>query len=110
ARRLVWSALHPTGSEGVMPSGTSMVAHVAGAPVDLNAGRGTPLFLFPDGTLSLTTALAPGGIAAKDALVAAARWVSARRTTAFNRLFLPSPFHPERPVSDVGLMPAQGRR
>lgn len=42
------------------------------------------------------------------ALVAAARWVSARRTVSFERLFPPDPFHPERPERLDRVDPAEG--
>lgn len=68
--------------------------------LDLTAGRAgaAPLWLLPDGSLSTTPDAAPSGIAARDALITAARWISGRRTSTFERLFPPSPFHPERPV------------
>src|SRR5262245_25596347 len=66
--------------------------------LDLTAGKAgaAPLWLLPDGMLSTTQHVAPKGMTARDALVNAARWVSARRTSTFERLFPPSPFHPER--------------
>ncbi len=61
----------------------------------------------PDGTFSTTPSAAPSGIAAREALINAARWISSRRTTTFERLFPPSAFHPERPVRPERLSAAQ---
>jgi hypothetical protein len=65
--------------------------------LDLTEGRAdaAPLWLLPDGTFSTTQSAAPSGIAARDALINAARWISSRRTTTFERLFPPSALHPE---------------
>lgn len=65
--------------------------------VDLTGGVSgmAPLWLLADGTFSTKAATAQRGIAAREALVAAARWISARRTTTFERLFPPSAFHPD---------------
>jgi len=88
---------------------------VPGAPaqrvaLDLTAGifGAAPLFLLPDGTLSPTASgPAPLGMDALGTMVAAARWVSTRRTTTFECLFPASPFHPEESVRDERLSPAQ---
>ncbi len=58
------------------------------------AGR-APLWLLADGTFSTRAATPQRAIAARDALVSAARWISSRRTTTFERLFAPSAFHPD---------------
>jgi hypothetical protein len=62
--------------------------YVKGAP---------PLWLLGDGRFSLRKDKAPSGMEALEALVAAARWVSSRRTTTFERLF-----PPERPAQRGG--------
>ena len=66
--------------------------------IDLTAGRegAEPLWLLPDGRFSSS---ASGSAAVDDAaLVAAARWITSRRTTTFERLFPPSAFRPDEPV------------
>ena len=86
---------------------------VATAPVtsalDLTEGRASaaPLWLLPDGTLSTTSSAAPSGLAAREALINAARWISSRRTSTFERLFPPSAFHPETPLRPERLGAAQ---
>ncbi len=74
------------------------------APVELSAGRpgAAPLFLLPDGSFaSSAEGPPPRGMAALPALLAAARWISTRRTTTFERLFAVDAFHPEvRPRSE----------
>src|SRR5438105_3836218 len=80
--------------------------------LDLTEGRAgaAPLYVLPDGTFSQTAAgPSPQGLAARPALVAAARWISMRRGTSFERLFVPSPFHPERPVRTERLSAAQAQ-
>lgn len=83
---------------------------VAPAALDLTSGifGAAPLFLLPDGTLAPgASGPAPRGLDALATMVAAARWVSTRRTTTFECLFPASPFHPEEPVRGEGLGPAQ---
>ncbi len=85
---------------------------VATEPVAVNLTRdfyrAVPLYLRTDGTLSRSPeGPAPTGLAALDTLVAAARWVSSRRTTTFSCLFPPSPFHPEEEPSTERLTLAQ---
>jgi hypothetical protein len=83
--------------------------------LDLTEGRAgaAPLWLLPDGSFSTTPDAAPPkfgaqtGLAAWDALVTAARWISGRRTSTFAQLFPPSPFHPERPQRTERLAAAQ---
>ncbi|APR85087.1 Hypothetical protein A7982_10436 [Minicystis rosea] len=67
--------------------------------LDLTDGRAgaAPLWLLPDGSLSTSAHHAPTGLAAREALITAARWISGRRTSTFTTLFPPSAFHPERP-------------
>ncbi|MCS6914371.1 MAG: hypothetical protein RMK29_06410 [Myxococcales bacterium] len=79
----------------------------ATAALDLTAGiRGAPpLFLLPDGRLSQTPDQAPTGMDLLPVLVAAARWVSSRRTTTFEKLFPDSAFHPEEPSRPERLSP-----
>ncbi len=83
-------------------------ASAAGA-VDLTGGRvgAAPLWLLADGSFSTTSSAAPSGMAAHDALINAARWVSSRRTSTFERLFPPSAFHPEAPQRPERLSAAQ---
>lgn len=78
--------------------------------LDLTTGifGAAPLFLLPDGTLSASAVgPAPRGLDALPTMVAAARWVSTRRTTTFECLFPASPFHPEEPVREERLSAAQ---
>jgi hypothetical protein len=77
--------------------------------LDLTDGRAgaAPLWLLPDGSFSTVPDTAPTGLAAGDALVTAARWISGRRTSTFAVLFPPSPFHPERPPRPERLQAAQ---
>lgn len=85
----------------------------AAAALDLNAGlRGAaPLFLLPDGTFAEQAAgPSPKGLAAANVLLTAARWVSSRRTSTFERLFPPSAFHPDVPVRSERLSAAQAER
>lgn len=87
-------------------------APVAPAPaaLDLNAGiyGAAPLFLLADGTLAdKATGPASQGMAALPVLVAAARWVSTRRTSTFERLFPPSAFHPDEAPRPEHLTAAQ---
>lgn len=90
-------------------------APAAAAPVDLTAGRegAAPLWLLPDGRFTSrepgargaagsgegrpAAHAAPASVAVDEAaLVAAARWISTRRTSSFERLFAPSAFHPDQ--------------
>jgi hypothetical protein len=68
------------------------------ATLDLTEGRAgaAPLWLLPDGRFSSSDSRARGVDEA--ALVTAARWITTRRTTTFERLFTPSAFHPEQPA------------
>jgi len=85
---------------------------VAASPIHLTAGRegAAPLWLLPDGTFSTTPSSPPAGIGARDALVTAARWISSRRTSTFERLFPPSAFHPDEPIRSDRLSVGQGAR
>lgn len=69
-------------------------------PVDLTQGRdhAAPLWLLEDGSFSTDRENAPQGVDAGPALVTAARWISSRRTTTFERLFAPSAFRPDVPL------------
>lgn len=72
----------------------------AAQAIDLTAGLhgAAPLFLLPDGQLSSAAAgPAPRGMDALGAFVTAARWISSRRTSTFERLFPPSAFFPDEP-------------
>ncbi|MDC0673955.1 hypothetical protein [Nannocystis radixulma] len=80
------------------------------AALDLTAGihGAAPLFLLPGGELAGDTA----GPALKDmsvlpVFVAAARWISARRTSSFECLFPPSAFFPDEPLRTERLTPSQ---
>ena len=92
-----------------------LVASAAPAPVatiaalDLTDGRAgaAPLWLLQDGSFSTTSSAAPSGMATHDALINAARWISSRRTSTFERLFPPSAFHPEAPLRPERLTAAQ---
>jgi hypothetical protein len=77
--------------------------------LDLTAGLpgAAPLFLLADGALSASPERAPAGIDALTTLVTAARWVSARRTSSFERLFPPSAFRPDEPLRPERLSLAQ---
>ena len=77
--------------EGKAPEGPQVA-------VDLTTGRegAPPLWILPDGRFSSTAAGAAGVDEA--ALVAAARWITSRRTTTFERLFAPSAFPPDEAV------------
>jgi hypothetical protein len=80
------------------------------APQDLTAGifGAAPLFLLPDGTLAASAdGPAPRDESGLALVVAAARWVSMRRTTSFECLFPASPFHPELSVRSEHLTAAQ---
>ncbi|AUX27917.1 hypothetical protein SOCEGT47_085170 [Sorangium cellulosum] len=80
------------------------------APLDLTAGRegAAPLWLLPAGVFSTTPTVSPEGVAARDALVTAARWISSRRTSTLAQLFPPSAFHPEEPVRKERLSAGRG--
>lgn len=80
------------------------------APIDLTAGRAgaAPLWLLPTGVFSTTPTAVPEGIAVRDALVTAARWISSRRTSTLAQLFPPSAFHPEEPARNERLSAGQG--
>jgi len=67
--------------------------------IDLTNGRAgaAPLWLLANGAFSMDRNDAARGIDAGPALVTAARWISSRRTTTFERLFSPSAFRPDEP-------------
>jgi uncharacterized protein YoaH (UPF0181 family) len=92
-----------------MPSNKNVRPRTEKDALDLTEGRAgaAPLWLLPDGTFSATPGAAPAGMAAREALITAARWISSRRTSTFERLFPPSAFHPERPPRPERLSPAQ---
>lgn len=82
----------------------------AAAPLDLTAGiRGAaPLFLLSSGELSgASLGPAPRDMAALPVFVAAARWISSRRTSSFECLFPASAFFPDEPVRTERLSAAQ---
>jgi len=68
--------------------------------VDLTQGRdhAAALWLLADGSFSTNRQSAPRGVDAGPALVTAARWISSRRTSTFERLFPPSAFRPDEPL------------
>lgn len=81
--------------------------------LDLNEGRdgAAPLFLLADGPFAASAeGPAPQGRAALDILVTAARWISTRRTSTFERLFPPSAFHPEQALRHERLSATQAER
>ena len=72
--------------------------------------RRGPLFLLPDGTLAeQASGPAPTGGAAAAVLITAARWISTRRTSTFERLFPPSAFHPEQALRSERLTAEQAQ-
>ncbi len=83
------------------------------AALDLTEGRAgaAPLWLLGDGTFStIADGPTPGeGLARFTALITAARWISSRRTSSFERLFAPSAFHPDMPLRPERLSADQGR-
>ncbi|MFY0542256.1 helix-turn-helix domain-containing protein [Nannocystis pusilla] len=83
------------------------------AALDLTAGihGAAPLFLLPSGELAGDAAgPAPKDMSALPVFVAAARWISARRTSSFECLFPPSAFFPDEPLRTERLTPAQAGR
>lgn len=83
----------------------------AALEINLNEGvaGAAPLYLQSGGTLTTVPRSAQSGMDAADALIAAARWVSTRRTSTFERLFPPSAFHPDLPVRTERLSAAQAK-
>jgi hypothetical protein len=66
------------------------------------------LFLLPSGAMAGSAeGPAPRGMDALEVIVTAARWVSSRRTSSFERLFPPSAFHPDAPIREERLSAAQ---
>lgn len=78
--------------------------------LDLTAGRAgaAPLWLLGDGTLSTKQDEAQAGLAARDVMIHAARWISTRRTSTFDRLFAPDPRDPNATPRDDRLTASQG--
>ncbi len=70
------------------------------AAIDLRDGQEhtAPLWLLTDGSFSNDRTSSPRALDAAPALVTAARWISSRRTTTFERLFSPSAFRPDEPL------------
>ncbi|NUQ73435.1 MAG: hypothetical protein HUU21_07760 [Polyangiaceae bacterium] len=106
--------------------GLDVPTETGGVALDLTSGRkgARPLWLRPDGTFGSSpdatavkggpetfSAAAEDEILAKhEALITAARWISSRRTTTFERLFPASAFHPDEPDRDERLSIAQATR
>lgn len=106
--------------------GLDVPTPATGVALDLTGGRAgaRPLWLRADGTFSSMpdAAAEKGGLetfsssdetdvlAKHDALITAARWISSRRTTTFERLFPASAFHPDEPDRDERLTIAQAER
>jgi hypothetical protein len=68
-----------------------------------------PLYLLPDGKLSLNPAEpTPTSIDLCDVFVATARWISSRRRSTFECLFPPSAFHPDLPTRSERMTAQQG--
>ncbi|MCK6526910.1 hypothetical protein L6R50_04900 [Myxococcota bacterium] len=112
-RRAVRRTLRAIGGRGLgtVPKG-EVDSSERPVPLDLTAGLAgaAPLHLFPDGRLGAHAgASPPAGMAALDVLVTAARWVSSRRTSSFERLFPPSAFHPDEPQRPERLDARQAR-
>lgn len=86
------------------------VAPLATGSIDLTSGLSgaAPLFLLPNGRLAeKADGPAPEGMSALASLVTAARWISTRRTSTFERLFPPSAFHPEQAIRQERLTNVQ---
>ncbi len=79
--------------------------------LDLTQGRdhAAALWLLADGSFSTDRNGSASGIDAGPALVIAARWISSRRTTTFERLFPASAFRPDVPLRPERLTAEQGR-
>ncbi len=77
----------PTARPSARARAIDLTSHLAGAPA---------LYLLADGRFSTSEAAPPAGTAARPALVAAARWISSRRTSTFERLFADDPSRTER--------------
>ncbi len=110
----------------VVPAGRAAAPEATSVALDLTQGRegAPPLWLLADGSFATEPGSSPpggmgaehgspggapivGGLDAGPALVHAARWISSRRTTTFERLFPPSAFHPDEPVRPERLEVAQ---
>jgi hypothetical protein len=107
--------------------GLDVPTEAGGVALDLTAGRkgARPLFLRPDGsfskspddaaqsgpkTFSSDEAEGDADLEQHEALITAARWISSRRTTSFERLFPGSAFHPDQPDRAERLTAAQAGR
>jgi len=102
----------PTASDHNQPPGNLTAApSVKAAALDLTRGLtgAPPLWLLPDGTFTTTATQPVSGMAALNALVNAARWISSRRGVTFERLFAPDPLHPEAPPRPERLSVDQAR-
>ncbi|MFO0593601.1 MAG: hypothetical protein U0441_39030 [Polyangiaceae bacterium] len=78
------------------PAAPAVVPSAAAIDLTVGVTGSAPLWLLPSGRFSST--LAGGSGVDEAALVAAARWISSRRTTTFERLFAPSAFRPDEPA------------
>ncbi|HMY57196.1 MAG TPA: hypothetical protein PK472_03025 [Pseudomonadota bacterium] len=109
--RLIESTQDPEAQPGTpAEGGPSPEASTQGAPINLQEGifGAAPLFLLPEGRLSLSaTDPVPTSIELTPVFVAAARWISSRRRSTFECLFPPSAFHPDLPVRPERLSVAQ---
>ncbi|WP_106389627.1 hypothetical protein [Enhygromyxa salina] len=95
------AAVGGAGLEQVTPEALDLTAGLYGA---------APLWLHADGTLASTEqGAAPRGLDALATMVSAARWISSRRTSSFERLFPASAFHPDEPERTERLDLDQGR-
>lgn len=110
--RAVFPGRHPVRRRLKALLGLDTPIAASGVALDLTQGRegAPPLWLLPDGAFSTTPKEAPEGLAARDALVTAARWISSRRTSTFELLFPPSAFHPDQPAREERLSLAQAGR
>lgn len=79
------------------------------AAIELTPGRdsASALWLLPDGSFATDPKTPVKGLDAGPALVTAARWISTRRTTTFERLFPASAFRPDEPLRPERLTLAQ---
>lgn len=95
---------------GLAGQGLEDRPEVPAATLDLTAGihGAAPLFLLASGELAGDPiGPAPKDMSALPVFVAAARWISARRTSSFERLFPPSAFFPDEPLRSERLTAAQ---
>ncbi len=98
-------------NDGAPPAEEPTAPVTVGRGLDLTEGRegAAPLWLLPDGSFSVLADSAGAGFERHKALVNAARWISGRRKTSFERLFAPSAFHPDQAARTEALTVTQAR-